>query len=43
MDNHRTGTFAAAYLMSKGHNVKAALRKMKHTPYLKFLTNCKKT
>ena len=28
----RTGTFVAAYLMSKGHSLKAALRKMKHTP-----------
>lgn len=28
----RTGTFVAAYLMSKGHSLKAAIRKMKHTP-----------
>ena len=30
----RTGTFVAAYLMSKGHSLKAAIRKMKHTPSL---------
>jgi protein tyrosine/serine phosphatase len=28
----RTGTFVAAYLMRKGYNLKAAIRKMKHTP-----------
>ena len=28
----RTGTFVAAYLMSKGHSLKAALRNIKHTP-----------
>jgi hypothetical protein len=28
----RTGTFVAAYLMSKGHSLKAAIRKMKQTP-----------
>jgi protein-tyrosine phosphatase len=28
----RTGTFVAAYLMSKGHRLKSAIRKMKHTP-----------
>ena len=28
----RTGTFVAAYLMSQGHSLKAALKKMKHTP-----------
>jgi protein-tyrosine phosphatase len=30
----RTGTFVAAYLMGKGHSLKAAIRKMKHTPSL---------
>ena len=30
----RTGTFVAAYLMSKGHSLRAAIRKMKHTPAL---------
>jgi len=30
----RTGTFVAAYLMSQGHGLKAAIRKMKHTPSL---------
>ena len=30
----RTGTFVAAYLMSKGHSLRAAIRKMKHTPSL---------
>jgi protein-tyrosine phosphatase len=30
----RTGTFVAAYLMSKGHSIKVALRTMKHTPSL---------
>jgi protein tyrosine/serine phosphatase len=30
----RTGTFVAAYLMSRGHSLKAAIRKMKHTPSL---------
>ena len=28
----RTGTFVAAYLMSKGRSLEASLRKMKHTP-----------
>lgn len=28
----RTGTFVAAYLMSKGYSLKTAIRKMKHTP-----------
>ena len=28
----RTGTFVAAFLMSKGHTIRAALKKMKHTP-----------
>jgi len=28
----RTGTFVAAYLMSKGHSLKSAIRKIKHTP-----------
>ena len=27
----RTGTLVAAYLMSKGHSLKTAIRKMKHT------------
>ena len=35
----RTGTFVAAYLMSRGHNIKAALRKMKHTPSLPMSRN----
>jgi len=35
----RTGTFVVAYLMSKGHNIKAALRKMKHTPSLPMSRN----
>ena len=35
----RTGTFVAAYLMSKGHSLKAALRKMKHTPSLPMSRN----
>ena len=35
----RTGTFVAAYLMSKGHSIKAALRKMKHTPSLPMSRN----
>jgi len=30
----RTGTFVAAYLMRKGYSLKAAIRKMKHTPSL---------
>ena len=30
----RTGTFVAAYLMSRGHSLKATIRKMKHTPSL---------
>jgi hypothetical protein len=30
----RTGTFVAAYLMSMGHSLRAAIRKMKHTPSL---------
>jgi len=28
----RTGTFVVAYLMSKGHSLKAAFRKLNHTP-----------
>ena len=28
----RTGTFVAAYLISQGHSVRSAIRKMKHTP-----------
>ena len=28
----RTGTFVAAYLISKGHSVRSAIRKMRHTP-----------
>ena len=35
----RTGTFVAAYLMSKGHSIKAALLKMKHTPSLPMSRN----
>ena len=30
----RTGTFVAAYLMNKGHSLRAAIRLMKHTPSL---------
>ena len=35
----RTGTFVAAYLMSKGHPLKVAVRKMKHTPSLPMSRN----
>ena len=35
----RTGTFVAAYLMSKGHNLKTAIRKMKHTPSIPMSRN----
>lgn len=35
----RTGTFVAAYLMSKGHSLKAALRKMEHTPSIPMSRN----
>ena len=35
----RTGTFVAAYLMSKGHPIKAAIRKMKHTPSMPMSRN----
>ncbi len=35
----RTGTFVAAYLMSKGLSLKAAIRKMKHTPSLPMARN----
>ncbi|NNL76654.1 MAG: dual specificity protein phosphatase family protein [Desulfobacterales bacterium] len=35
----RTGTFVAAYLMSKGHSLKAAIRKMKHTPSIPMSRN----
>lgn len=35
----RTGTFVAAYLMSKGHSLKAALNKMKHTPSIPMSRN----
>jgi protein-tyrosine phosphatase len=35
----RTGTFVAAYLMSKGDSLRAALRKMKHTPSIPMSHN----
>ena len=35
----RTGTFVAAYLMSKGHSLKGAIRKMKHTPAIPMSRN----
>ena len=35
----RTGTFVAAYLMSKGHSLKASIRTMKHTPALPMSRN----
>jgi len=35
----RTGTFVAAYLMSKGHRLKSAIRKMTHTPSLPMSRN----
>ena len=35
----RTGTFVAAYLMSKGYSLKAAIRKMKHTPSIPMSRN----
>ena len=35
----RTGTFVAAYLMSTGQSLKAAIRKMKHTPSLPMSRN----
>ena len=35
----RTGTFVAAYLMSKGHSLKGALLKMKHTPPMPMSRN----
>ena len=35
----RTGTFVAAYLMSQGHSLKAAIRKMKHTPSMPMSSN----
>jgi hypothetical protein len=39
MDNHRAGTIVAAYLMNKGHTLKTAVRKMKHTPSLPISRN----
>ena len=33
------GTFVAAYLMNKGHSLRAAIRKMKHTPSLPMSSN----
>ena len=35
----RTGTFVAAYLMSRGHSLKTAIRKMKHTPSIPMSRN----
>ena len=35
----RTGTLVAAYLMSRGHSLKAAIRKMKHTPSIPMSRN----
>jgi protein tyrosine/serine phosphatase len=35
----RTGTFIAAYLMSMGHSLKTAIRKMKHTPSMPMSRN----
>ena len=35
----RTGTFVAAYLMNKGHSLRAAIRKMTHTPSLPMSRN----
>jgi protein-tyrosine phosphatase len=35
----RTGTFVAAYLMTKGHSLKGAIRKMKHTPSIPMSRN----
>ena len=35
----RTGTVVAAYLMNKGHSLKAAVRKMKHTPSIPMSRN----
>ena len=35
----RTGTLVAAYLMSKGHSLKSAIRKMKHTPSIPMSRN----
>ena len=35
----RTGTFVAAYLMNRGHYIKAAIRKMKHTPSIPMSRN----
>ncbi|MEJ2286451.1 MAG: dual specificity protein phosphatase family protein [Desulfobacterales bacterium] len=35
----RTGTFVAAYLMNTGHSLKAAIKKMKHTPSIPMSRN----
>jgi len=35
----RTGTFVAAYLMSKGHGLRGAILKMKHTPSIPMSRN----
>jgi protein-tyrosine phosphatase len=35
----RTGTFVAAYLMGKGYNLEAAIRKIKHTPSIPMSRN----
>jgi len=35
----RTGTFVTAYLMNMGHSLKAAIRKIKHTPSIPMSRN----
>ena len=35
----RTGTLVAVYLMSRGHSLKAAIRKMKHTRSIQMSRN----